>query len=173
MTKEIIQFLQGLCVVRCADEELAPIGIGTGVSHGSTTSRVICQYRLIIESVARTTRACSLWITSLNNKFGNHTVEFQSIIEMMLSQVHKIIDGLWCQPWVEFQHNQTAISINTGTIDLICIDCHSGRLAESMGNLIESRPALARRSIHQFDYPYLQPSSRYRSEDHTSELPSP
>src|SRR5437660_1975717 len=152
MPKEIIRFLQSLCVVGCADKELAAIGIGACVGHGNTAGGVICQYRLIFEFVARTTLTCTLRVTCLNNELGYNAMEFEPVIKMLLRQEDKVIDCIWCQLRIEFQHDQTTIGIDSHAIDLLGIYRHRRRLTVCMCNLIEVCPTRTGRTIRQFSY---------------------
>src|SRR2546421_7234261 len=152
MPKKIIRFLQSLCIVRCANEELTAIGVGARVSHGETTGSVICQYRLIFEFVARTARTGTLWVTRLNNEPWHDTVEFHPIIKMVLCQEDKVIDSARCQQRVKLQYDQASIGIDTRTINLLGIDWHSRSLAISMRNLSEVGSTRSGRAIREFTH---------------------
>ncbi len=83
----------------------------------------------------------------------NDTMEYHSIIEMMLGQVHKVIYRFPCILWIEFQHNQAAIGIDTNTVEFVDIDGHGWRARVGMLRVFESRGAGSCRCIGQlFDH---------------------
>jgi len=132
------------------DEKLTAIGVGARIGHCETTSSVICQYRLILEFVAGTTRASTLWVTCLNDELGYDAVEFQPIIKMVLCQENKVIDRVRRQLWIKFQYDQASIGIDTCTIHFLDIYRHSRSLAVGMCNLIEGGSTWPWRAIREF-----------------------
>src|SRR6266571_3457856 len=107
--KEIILLWQ-LCIIGNADEELAAIGICTGICHGDTTNFVLSLDRFIFEGIARTIfiDSSSLRlgrITSLDDELGHDPVEDQAVIEALFCQEYKVVDGVWCKFRVEIHDN--------------------------------------------------------------------
>src|SRR5947209_1820429 len=139
MPKEIIRLLQSLCIVSGADEELTAIGIGARISHSHTASCVISisRYRLVSKFIARATRTITKRITALDDKLGYDTMENHAIIEVMLRQVHKVIHSVGSHLGIKFQNDETTIRIDTGTIDLLCIDSQRWWLAIRVLNFLK------------------------------------
>src|SRR5712671_1487950 len=70
---------------RCnfSDEELRPVGIGSGVGIGETAGPVERQIggNLILEFITRVARSIALGIAALNHEAGNHAMENGSIVK--------------------------------------------------------------------------------------------
>src|SRR5579863_463403 len=97
MPEQVIFRLQSRCIISGTDEELAAIGIRTGVCHCQTTLG-ICRFdRLIFELITRATGTSTQRVACLSDKTGYYTMEFEAIIKLVLCQEDKVVDRQWRQ----------------------------------------------------------------------------
>ena len=73
------------------DEKLGTVGIRPGICHGENTCFVVFEVwlALTLELVARATHTCSGGVTTLNHEIGDHTVEYDAIVEAIRGEAEE------------------------------------------------------------------------------------
>ena len=68
-----------------------------------------------------------------------NAVENQSIIKVIVRQVHEAVHRNWSVLWIKLQHNQATVRVDTYTIEFIDINTHSWSVRVSMLNFRDFR----------------------------------
>src|SRR5918995_628417 len=91
-----------------ADEELRPVGVGTGVGHRDGTERVLALHGLVGEPVAGPSPPGPLGITALDHELGHDPVERKVVVEALAGERHEVVDGVGSQLGIEV-HDDVAL----------------------------------------------------------------
>jgi len=71
-------------VVALHDEELAPVGVGTGVRHRERTRAHLEPRHLVLELVAGPAAPAALRVPALDHERGDHAMEREAVEELLL-----------------------------------------------------------------------------------------
>jgi len=86
--------LQPVAVRGGHDEELRAVGVRASVRHRELAAIDIMGVLLVLELVARATRARAVRAAALDHEVGDHTVEDQAVIKSLTGELGEVLYGL-------------------------------------------------------------------------------
>lgn len=91
-------------------KELAAVGVRPCIGHRENSSP--CEFQVWMKFIfkllaidRRTTSTCPCWVTSLDHKVFDDSVEFGAIVVTSTSQFSEVLTGLWSVLPVQLQHD--------------------------------------------------------------------
>ncbi|CAD75263.1 conserved hypothetical protein [Rhodopirellula baltica SH 1] len=99
-----------------SDEKLRPIGVGTGVGHRQNAGTIMLELgmELIFKLVTGSTTPAAFGATALDHEVGDHAVENQSVVVLLLAERFEVLNGLRSFVVKQFDANRSAIGIKGG-----------------------------------------------------------
>ena len=111
-----------------ADEELAAVGLGSGVGHGQRARDVLeLGTELVGELVARAAAAGAGGVTTLRHEVGDHAVKRRAVIEAVAGQEDEVVHGHRCVGGEQIQNQCSGGCLHGGGVAFGGIDGHGWR----------------------------------------------
>src|SRR6267143_4860893 len=127
VAEQVVTFAQLLRIVDGTDEELAAIGVRTGVRHRQGAGGVLAEHRFVVELVARAAGAGSLRVAALDDEIGDHAVELKAVVILVARQEDEVIDAVGGQLGVEAERDRPLVGLHRDQEVVRSIDAHRWR----------------------------------------------
>src|SRR5438874_1233335 len=132
IAEQVVELLQLLAVVNGADEELTAVGIGARIGHRHRAGRVLPRHRLVLELVARSTRAIALRVAALDDEIGFDAVKLEAVIKLISGQEDEVVDGVRGELGVEAERDVAFGGLDHHQEMVGSVDRHRRRRAEAL-----------------------------------------
>src|SRR6202521_5959961 len=116
-------------VVDGANEELTTIRVRSGVGHRHRASRVLAEYRFVVELVAGPARSGTQWVSALDDEIRDDPVKLEPVVEMVARQEDKVVNSLWGQLWIEAHRDGALVGLHRHEVVVGRVDRHRRRRA--------------------------------------------
>ena len=110
------------------NEELRTVGVWSGIRHCKRTNLILAWlWQLVNKSVARTTAAVAVWVSTLANESVNDAVEDNAVVLMLCCQEHEVVYRDWRSNWVERNNQCAHAGFHGGCVTLRRVNAHLWR----------------------------------------------